>query len=118
MTNIAKLTAELERRIIETALDAMLATGCAVSVEYEWNDVAPVLEASRNRAAILDALFSQPGAEFLVLLTPTSRGCVIYWKREGWVQLKEGNGSDVIVDFTHSLELVLAAANKLAEDYS
>ena len=107
MTNIAKLTAELERRIIETALDAILATGCAVSVENEGPVI--VLAASRDRAAILNALLSGV-AEFLV---PITRG-----RRAGWVRFIRGNGSDVIVDFTHSLELVLAAANKLAEDYS
>lgn len=98
--------AMIDHKIIETAIDSLLAAGYAVRV----NDGEEVcLGSSGDKAEIFAALFST-GEDYLIPLK-ANHAC-------GWIRLIYGNEPGVVIsDYTTNLEEVLKAANELANDF-
>jgi hypothetical protein len=93
----------IDRQIIETAIDSMIAAGYTIRV----NDGEEIVGEFNDKASILAAMFST-GEDYLIPCR-ANHSC-------GWVRLIYGNEPGVVIsDYTTNLEEVLTAANKLAD---
>ena len=100
------LRQRIERAIVGRAVRDALRAGYSLSVN---DGEAFAILRSRNRAAIMRALFSVDEERLYIHAGDTGR-------RVGWVYLVYGNdGPDVIADYTGNLESLLTGANACAE---
>lgn len=94
---------ELERSIIRTLCEDLLAGGCKVSV----NDGEEItVEDATEIAPIMDAIMTTD-VDFLEVTKPDGK--------RASVMLVYGNGCDVISDYNVSLEPFMARANSVAD---
>jgi hypothetical protein len=100
----------IERRIVESVVDAALAAGYRLNVD-NGGDVRELLAPSADRAAVLAVMFAT-GDEHLLVFRKTG-------KMLGWVHLVYGNsGHDVVADHTAGVEPLLAEAGRIADRYA
>ena len=92
----------IQRLIVGKAVEGLLVTGMAISVET--GDQEPLLGLSDEPGTIMAAIFASDSSE--VWLFNDSRGL--------WVKLILDNGVEVISDYHARLEGALAKANALA----
>lgn len=101
-----KLEKELEQRIFEKAVDALLAAGYRLTVNDGEEDV---LQMSVDRKAIIEAAFSTD-EDYLIVFLPNGT-------KRGWVRFIWGNVQDCLSDYTVNLEEVLKPVNEFAATY-
>lgn len=100
----------IERKIAEAVIDGILAAGFTITVNDEdTGHGEDVVKLSTDKAEILAAMWSTDGD-----LMKACQGDKCF----GWVRFVWGNDQDCICDHTTNMEPMLAAANKLAEEYA
>ena len=103
-----KMRQEVERKIAQTAITQLLASGFVLGV---FDGEETVLTHSNDAAAVLAAMFTTDEDELIVSKPGDAQDF-------GWVKFIYGNdGWDVIHDYTTNLETFLTEANKLADHY-
>jgi hypothetical protein len=113
-----KWTRELERKIVNKLVTALLSAGYRLSVSLERGfDHDEMLLGSVDKAAIVKEVFSGDDCHVFV---HKADGPLVNDSRliaKGWVFLVIGNGCDIISDYTTNLESVIEPANLLAAKY-
>ena len=99
---------QMERLIVERAVNDILAAGYRLSV-FDGEEYA--VKSSVSARAIMGALF-ETEEDYLYLMEKGDDGKI---QRTGWVRLVYGGGWDVISDYSPNLDGVLAKAKELSE---
>lgn len=104
-----KLRQGVERAIVSRIVDDLLARGYALSVDYGDGDPDYEVARSRDRSAVLGALFACDEERLFVHREGQERPFA-------WIFLVYGNdGWDVVSDYTTNLEDDLKGATALAD---
>ncbi|MCI0665884.1 MAG: hypothetical protein L0220_32920 [Acidobacteria bacterium] len=105
----------LEQRIVGRFVKDALAAGYRLSVSlYAGFDTDSMLLGSTNFQAIMAEVFSGASHIFVHGDGPmVENGRVV---SDGWVFIVPGNGDCIISDYSLSMESLLTAANKIADE--
>lgn len=114
-----KMRQEVERKIVESVLDALLAAGFQISIDNSDNSGKEYeIERSTDKKAILKAMFLTDDEYLFVDKVSVKE----VQENFGWVWFVYGNdGWDVISDYTVNLEKFIGdgtATDKIIEHYS
>jgi len=100
----------VEHDICTRMVDALLASGFSLNVNNGGQD-DELMQASRNRSAILAAMFATDVEHLRVYKDTGARMIAV-----GWILFVYGNdGWDVISDYTTNLDAVLQPVNEYAD---